>query len=309
MLLFARRLIPLALLPLILSTPLSGQQLNPAEDHPFLGLKTEPKSAGDPKSGLVVTYIYPASAAKEIGFQPGDEIRTLNDLLIFDQGTFINELRKENVNAKIRLVISRGGQEVKLQGRIGSYQKTMSAYQEILRKEMAGKPLPPLPGAVWWNPQTKGWDEKPNEAGSLQGRLSVVFSFDDCASCKKKKLERISQMKSVLDSAGDKVPVGFAGFFYGFNQTKEKNLKAATDLLTASPPVIPIAVAYYPGDKPPRDSQEKQFLIENHGVAILDTKGNIKYLQILGEPEQEFWQVYQKGLEELRGAKEKPSSP
>lgn len=301
-----RKLVPVVLV--FSSAAARAQQQAPGLDHAFLGLQTEPKSAADPKGGLVVNYIYPGSAAKEIGFQVGDEIRTLNDLLIFDQETFVKELRKENINAKLRITILRGGQEAKLQGRIGSYQKTMSAYQDILRKEMEGKPLPPLPGAVWWNPQTKSWDEKLNGMDSLQGKLAVVFSFDDCEYCKKKKLERISQMKNVLASTGDKVPVGFAGIFYA-SQTKEKNLKAAADLLTASPPVIPIAVAYYPGDKPPQESRDKQALIQNHGLAILDVKGNIKYLQVIGEPDQDFWQVYQKALEELRGAKDKPSSP
>src|SRR5262249_35894230 len=187
-----------------------------------------------------------------------------------------------------------------------SYQKTMSAYQERVRKEMDGKPLPPLPGAVWWNPETKAWDEKLNGMDSLRGKLSVVFSFDDCKYCKERKLHRISQMKTVLDKT--KAPVAFAGIFYT-NQGKEKNMKAAADVLAASPPVIPIGVAYYPGEKLTQDSRDQQVLLQNHGLAILDTKGNVKYLQIVGELDQQFFMAWQKSLEELGVTQEKPSSP
>lgn len=306
MLFFLKKVIPFTLFLFVFPPPASAQKQAPAEDHAFLGLQTESKIAADPKSGLVVTYIYPGSAAKEIGFQVGDEIRTLNDLFILDRDTFIKELRKENVNAKLRFLIKREGQEVNLQGRIGSYRKTMTAYQDVVRKEMEGKPFPSFPGLIWWNPKTKEWDEKLSEMGALEGKLSVVFSF--CSGCRKTKLDRISQMKTVLTTTGEKLPVAFAGIFH-MKPSKAEDMKAAAEILTATPPVIPIAVAFYPGDKPTPEMRNRQVLMENHGVLILDTKGNVKYVQFVDEPEQEFFLAWQKSLEELRGAKEKPSSP
>ncbi len=278
-----------------------AQQAGPVE-RPFLGLQTELKNPQDLKSGVIVAYIWPLSAAKEMGFQIGDEIRTLNDVLITDPESFSKEVQKENVNAKLRFQIRRSGEHRKIEGRIGSREKTMKAYQESVRKELAGKPLPPLPGAVWWNPETKNWDEKLDPTAGLKGKLSVVMSFDDCEVCKEKRYQRLTQMKTLLSKTTGALPLEYLGIFYDERPGKagkEANLKTAAALFTSSPPAVPIAVAFYPGDKPTPADREKQVLIHNHGVAILNTSGNVEFIQTLGVPDQDFGVAFQKAIQSL----------
>ncbi len=283
----------------------------PAE-APFLGLQTELKNASDPKSGVVVVYIWPMSAAKEMGFQIGDEIRTLNDVLISSPVDFSTEVRKENVNAKLRFRILRAGQEVKVEGRIGSREKTMKAYQDETRKEMVGKPLPPFPSLVWWNALLKKWEEKADALNATKGKIAIYMSFDDCAICKEKRYQRLSQMQTLLAKTPGGDQVTYVGVFYderpGKNG-KEASLKTATDLVTSSPPSVPIALASYPNDHPTPKDRDTQVLLHNHGTAIVGPSGNVEFVQVVGVPEQDFGVAFQKILlaTQQKPAPEKPA--
>ncbi|HVR75797.1 MAG TPA: PDZ domain-containing protein [Planctomycetota bacterium] len=305
---------PILAAALTLAIPHSARaQPSPASDRAFLGLTTEPKVAGDPKSGLVVIYVFPGSAAKEMGFQVGDEIRTLNDLLITDQETFTRELRKENINARVRFQIRRGGADMRIEGRIGSLLKTMKEYQETVRKDFGGKPLPPLPGVAWWNAETKTWDEKSAALEGLRGKIGIVFSFDDCDVCLQKRYLKLSQTKGALAATPTGPRIGFAGIFYAETAgrgTREERLKAAEKFLTANPPVFPVAVAFYPGDRSTPAEREKQVLLHHHGTAILDPEGNVKFIEIQGPPEYDFGIALQKVLQELeKGAAPPQGAP
>jgi len=274
------------------------------KDFGFLGIQTETRIAGDPKSGLVVAYVNPASAAKEMGFQVGDEILTFNDRLISDREGFVDALRRENVNAKIRFRLRRGGEIIPLTGRIGSYFKTMKAYQDFLRKEHVGKPLPELPALTWWDPEAKRWAPQKNDWGQLQGKVAVVFSFDDCPSCTEALLQRISATKEALSSSTLAKLVTSAGIYYDEmpgKAGKDASLKSAEALFLKTQPNFPVAVAHYPGDKVSTESREKHFLIHSHGMVILDPKGTVKYLQILGRPGADFSSAYKAELSAVQG--------
>ncbi len=283
-------------------------------EAPFLGLQTELKDRKDPASGVVVTYVWPLSAAKEMGFQLGDEIKTLNDVLIALPEDFSREVRKENVNAKLRFKILRAGQEVKIVGRIGSRDKTMKAYQDQVRKDFSGKPLPPFPPVLWWNAAKKQWEENTDVINGTKGKITIYMSFDDCPDCKEKRYQRLSQMQTLLSKAPGGDQVAYIGIFYGERPTKsgkEANLKAATALVTSSPPTVPIAVAWYPDDRPTSQDRDTQVLLHNHGTAIVRSDGNVEFVQVVGVPEQEFGAAFQRILTEQqqKPSTEKPSDP
>ena len=271
-----------------------------AKDRAFLGLETQLKVPGDESSGLVVVYVFPKSAALEMGFQVGDEILTLNDLRVMNPAAWRKELQRENVNAKLRFQIRRKGKVMKVKGRIGSRQQTLSAYQEKVRGETLGKPLPPLPAALWWNTEKKGWEERENGMDFLRGKVAVVISFDSCKVCRTSRLERIAAMKNRLDTQGKEESIAFAGIFFQAERgrmDKEANLASSTAMFTSFPPSIPVAVAYYPNGQPTPEEKDRDVLIHHHGLAVLDTKGNVQYIQTLGLPDQEFFQAYRKAIE------------
>lgn len=109
-------------------------------------------------------------------------------------------------------------------------------------------------------------------------------------------------------------PVAFAGIFYddrAGKTGKEANLKSATDLITLvpAPPSVPLAVAFYPGDKPTPNDRDTQVLLSNHGSAIIDPNGNVEYIQILGLPEVEFGSALQKALQKVAGKAAEGAAP
>lgn len=294
-------LLGLLLLPTLLAAqtpPAPPPPAGPVES-PFLGIQTELKNPSNPSGGVVVSYLWPLSTAKEMGFQLGDEIRTLNDVLITDPETFSREVRKENVGARLRFRIVRAGKDLKLDGRIGSREKTFKAYQDQARKDHVGKPLPPFPALTWWNPTTRAWEDNANGLNALKGKIAIVMSFDNCKVCVESRYRKLSQMQALLAKAPGGDQLAYAGIFFDDRPAtagKENNLKTATELLTASPPTVPVAVAYYPAGKPTAQDRDSQVLIHNHGTAILNPAGNVEFLQVVGVPEQEFTVTLQKLL-------------
>jgi hypothetical protein len=91
---------------------------------PTSGIETETRPGGEP--GVFVAYIHPMSPAKEIGFQIGDELRAVNDVLIATPEAFVKEIRAQNIGAKLRFLIRRGGQDVRVEGRLGATRRRCS---------------------------------------------------------------------------------------------------------------------------------------------------------------------------------------
>ncbi|MBI4600955.1 MAG: serine protease [Planctomycetes bacterium] len=299
--------------------PQQGQQAGPRES-PFLGIFTEQKISEDRASGLTVTYLHPLSPAKEMGFQIGDEIKSLNDQIFLEQKGLFEALRSSNVNAKVRFVVLRAGKEVRLEGRLGSRDKVLRAYEDQARKAFAGKPPPPAPPLLAWDPAKKDFAvaEDPGPLDALRGKLSVVMAFDDCAFCKENRYQRLSQMKTVLSTTKEADRVAFLGIYYSESQGaqgKDAYRSAAKAFLEASLPAAPVALAIYPSGKPKPEDREAHFVVHNHGTMILGTDGLVSFLQIVGKPDQEFSAAFQKALLALgeRGGKpgepKKPSSP
>lgn len=289
-------LLILALCPQVLP---GEERKEAARDFSFLGVVTAPKVAGDEKSGLVVTYVYPGSAAEEMAFKVGDEVLIVNDLVVQDRNSFVEELRRTNVGGKARFRIRRGGEELQLQGRMGSYYKSMAAYQEIVRKEFIGKPLPPLPAALRWNATEKKWEPGPTGWEELRGKVGIVFSLDDCPVCRDARLRKLSLLKAGLSTAVGTKPLAFSAVYYDERQGKagkEANMKAAAALFEEIPPPFTAAVAYYTGATPTVEERRQQFLMHHHGIAILDPEGLVTYVQVLGAPERVFAEALRKAI-------------
>lgn len=250
-------------------------------------------------------YTMPQSAAREMGIQIGDELISLNDVILTDPETFTREVRKENVNAKLRFRVRRGGQELKIEGRIGSYDKTMKAYQEEVRKRLLGKPLWKLPSLVWWNETTRTFEEKAGAVVAAPGKVTTIMAFDDCNTCKEKRFLRMKQMSTLLANRPGGELLAFCGIFYGDRAglgTREANAKAAAALLAASPPGYPVSLAYYAGDRPTAADRDEQAVVHSHGTVIVGTEGKVEFVQVIGEPEQEFGMALQKLLLGAAGA-------
>jgi PDZ domain-containing protein len=271
-------------------------------ESPYLGISLATKVPGDEQSGVIVTYVNPASAAKEMGFQPGDQVLIVNDVIVTDVKSLVSELQKQNAGSKQRFSVRRGGMDLKIEGRISSLDKTMKAYQDLIRKDLMGKPLPELPPMLWWDAPSKTWKEGPGGVSSLRGKHSVVFSFDDCAACRQKRYLVFSQTKTVIDKTAPTAPLAILGVFYNEPKGKEQSLKAAEAILREMPAPFPVAVACYPGDKPAPEDRDKHALLHTHGTAIIDPQGIVKYVQTQGFPQEEFLQAYQQVLKEVGGA-------
>jgi hypothetical protein len=300
----------LALL-LAISAPVAGQILPPqgqapaTREYPFLGLRTEQKIPGNAQSGIVVTYLFPLAPAKEMGFQIGDEVRLFADQLYVDQKAFVEALGRLNVNARVRFTVLRQGQEVKLEGRVGSREKILKAHQEQVRKDFAGKPLPAFPALSWWNVEKKAFEERPAGLDALRGKLAIVFSYDDCEHCRARRYGRMQTTSTALASTRGADQVAFLGIYFVEGQGaqgKADLLGKAAALYEATPPGFPAAAAYYPAGKATAADLDRQVLLHNHGVAIVRPDGNVGYIQIVGFPEQEFGLALTQEIQKLAGA-------
>lgn len=291
--------------------PAAAAEPAPPRDPGFLGVQTGPRVAGDPRSGLVVRFLYPGSTAEALGLQVGDEIRILNDLVVTDQESFARELRRNMSGARIRMVVMRDGEEKRLSGKLGTHAATMLAYQEALRKEYVGKTMPAPPGVAWWDPETRGWKEGGASWGDIGGKLSVVLSFDDCQACKQGKLLLLARAKTVVETTLPDVPTAFVGAFFSEQpgrESKEANQEAAAKLFDELRPPFRVGVAYYPAGPASAEDRGRQFLLHNHGIALVDADGSILYLQTYGVPQREFGLAFQKALEDAAGKAKAPAT-
>ncbi len=268
------------------AVPLAQQ----ATDRAFLGISTEPSSE---TGGIRVIYVFPASAAETMGIKIGDHVILVNDVRVPTPADLSRELRTENVGAKLRLIILRDGKRQRISGKIGSYSKTMQSFQERRRKAMVGKPLPAPPSVTWWNGTTKSWEDKPGALEPSKGRISVVFSFDGCPTCRKERLGRFAKMGKLLEQSAPG-SIDFRGLYFKEGAAKKASLTAARELFEAIPTTFPLGVTSYGDAAPTPESRLRNVVLHQHGVAILGPGGNVAYLQIYGYPENEFYNAFKK---------------
>ena len=294
-----RVIFSLAALAVLSALPLSvaaQARRAPPRDFAYLGVYTEPVRAGDEDSGLRVIYVAPGSAAGKIGLEKGDEIIALNDILIDNRTAFVKELRREKVEATIRLLIRRNGERLKLKGKIGSY----LAHQKTLRKRMYGKPLPPLPPIKWWDAGRRKWVERQDGLAHFKGNISILFGFDDCPRCTKDRYRPFTQMKAALALKNPKAPLALAGLYQSDSQDeKGETARRAQAMFEKYPSQVPVGRVFFPDGTPRPEEREKHLYIHNHGMVVLDTEGKVRYLQVFGLPREEFLKELEKLLQEV----------
>lgn len=274
----------------LLSMPVADLLAQEIPDHAFLGIRTEPSPD---TGGLRINYVFPASAAEDMGLKIGDHLLLVNDVRVTSPEALSRELRAENVGAKLRLLVIRDGKRQRVSGKIGSYTKAIKTLQDRRRKAMVGKPLPAPPTVKWWNGESKTWEVKPDALASTEGRVSVIFSFDGCAQCRSRRLGRFATMSKVLEQSSPGT-IDFRGLYYKEGASEKESLEAAQELLSTIPTTFPIGVASYGAAAPTPESRLRNILLHMHGVAILGTDGNVAYLQIHGYPETEFYNAFKK---------------
>lgn len=289
---------------LALPTPLLAQ-VKEVKDYAYLGVYTEPIRPGDDSSGLKVRYVVPGSAAGTMGLKKGDEIVALNDIIISDLPTFVRELRREKVGAKIRFLLRRGGEKVKLRGKIGSY----VAHQTTVRKRIYGRPLLPLPPVKWWDAEKRKWIEKKSGLAHFEGKVGIIFSFDDCPRCTQKRYQPFIRMKPLLESQYPNVPLALVGLYQSEPQDERgESADRARKLFEAYPSPVPVGLVQFPAGSPPSpEEREERLYLHKHGIVVLDSRGKVRYTQIFGLPEQEFLAALGKIFKELdQGGKDPP---
>jgi len=262
-------------------------------DRAFLGLYTESLSSDPNTFGLRVTHIVPYSSAFRTGFQLGDIVLTVNDVLLSTSTDLGREIKDLNINSRVRFNVKRGDEKLRFEGKIGSFQLTMSAYQAHVRKQQQGKPFPAPPAMVWWNPEKKEFEERKEGLSSFHGRPTILFSFDNCPYCLRHKYTKFGQLQKQLASLPTP-DVQIAGVFFKEGATKEQSTELLKKLLAATPFDLPLAVAFYP--EPTKLDRDRNSVLHRHGTAVLDAEGTVTYLQVYGALENEFVQAYQATL-------------
>ena len=259
-------------------------------DFAFLGVFTEAIDKTKKDSGLRVVYVYPGSAGNDMGLKEGDEIIALNDFLIPNRDRFVAELRKENIGATIRFLLNRGGNKIKLKGKIKSFKKTMQMIQDRLREKYVGKPLAALPETLWWNSKTAMFEPNKAPLAAFKGKIGLLVAYDDCIGCKRNRINFLSQLFTRTKAAGGALPLAFAGVYQSDTQLNKGGSKEclsnATKLYTEDKPPFPAGIAHFPAGAPLPKEREATLYLHNHGVVITDPLGKVAYLQVTGYPDQ-----------------------
>jgi hypothetical protein len=255
----------------------------------MLGAFTEPVDPANPKGGVRVFYVYPTSAAVEMDLRAGDVIVAINDVLVPDQTTFTNELRKEKPGSTVRMIVQRLTERVHLKGKLKSRQRTLSDMDAALNQRLRGHPLPSLPSLRWWDPASKQWVEKSDGMDACKGKVTVLFSFDDCDNCTPKRYRYVSNIAAQTLKAYPDAKIAFVGLYHSDAQLEEgldAYLKKVQAMIEKHAPVSPIAVAVERLSKPASATEfENRLFLANHGTVILDPEGNVQQVRILGYPE------------------------
>jgi len=263
--------------------PVKAKQ--PVTDRGNLGVLLESIRPGEADEGARINYVYPESAAQAMGLRPGDEVIEVNGIEVKSRAFLAGELQQENIGSKVSFKIRRGNEVLQLRVPMGSYLKTRKAFLDHCRRELGGKPFAPVAQIIW--------PDGVDGLKALKGKVGVVISFDDCESCIKGKWGKISEMEAALRKAGAAQDwLAFAGIYSNIQETQAKNLEARRRILARAPGRIPIGVARYPDDRIPIDSADRDPLVQDHGVAILDPEGKLFYLE-LENPAMDFLKAFQ----------------
>ncbi len=269
----------------------NNQAARPAtRDFAFLGVFTEAIDKEKADSGLQIIYVYPGSAGDDMGLKEGDKIIALNDFLIPNRERFVAELRKENIGATIRFLISRDGKKLKPKGKIKSYKKTMGMIQERLRKKYVGKPLEALPKTLWWNPKTAKFEPAKDPLGAFKNKIGLLVAYDNCPGCQKNRVDFLAQLFTRTMASGGTLPLAFAGIYQSDTQLNKGGSKEcltqAIKLYATKKPPFPAGIAHFPDGSPAPKDREKSLYLHNHGVVITGPDGKVAYLQVTGYPDQ-----------------------
>ncbi len=274
-----RMILPVTLLLLSPASPVplsaaeeraSPQKKRPITDYPNLGVQLRPIRPGQENEGARINFIYPASSAKEMGLQVGDEVLEIDGLQVDDRKFLSDRIRKKAIGAPLRLKVRRQGKILELEGERGSFQKVREAFLEQCRKELRGKPF--LPGCQLV------WPDKEDGLRALRGKVAVVISFDNCSRCMGSW--RLVQARSFDLQRLQQDWVGFCGIYFNIDKPFSQNLEMRNEVLLRYPVKFPVAVARYPRDEVPPDSAYHDSLIQYHGAAILDPEGKLLYQEL-----------------------------
>jgi hypothetical protein len=289
------------LLPLAASAQPAPEKAKPAPvtDRAHLGLQFQPIRREEPE-GVVVTYVYPRSAAEAMGFRTGDEVLEVNGAAVPDRRFLAGQVRQRSIKDPVSFKVRREGQILDLKGALGSYQETRKAFLDLCRRELIGRPFAPTARLEW----PDGIDG----VQALRGKVGVLVSFDDCQECTEGKWRKVLAMDEALRKAGASMGwLGFAGIYSKIGESHEKNLEGRRKALSRHRSTFPVAVARYPDDRVPAESAARDALAQELGVALLDPEGKLFYLELDNPsagilPTTEFLKAF-KGAQERFGPK------
>ena len=144
-----------------------------------------------------------------------------------------------------------------------------------IRKQASGKPIAGQSGGA--------------------GKITVVFSYDSCAYCKRERYGKMAAMAKTLTLAATqnkvKSDVVFRGYFFKETMPYATALTEASKLYAETKPEFPVAVSHYKNPVTPEELN-RNVLFHEQGVAVLDREGKVAYLQIEGTPKAEFWAAF-----------------
>ncbi len=258
--------------PEVPDEPAKPPAKKPVTDRGNLGIQLQAMHPGQNPEGARIVFIFPESAAAEMGLHAGDEVLTINGIDVPDQRFLSTELRNENIGAKIKIGIRRDGKAMELTGRMGSYQKTRKAFQDHMRRELVGKPFEPHAEIVW----PAGVDG----IKASRGKVTLVVAFDDCQNCIERKWKKFASMEATLSQTGNALDwLGFAGIYSSGEMQFAANEESLMKVLGRHPAAFPVGIARYAGERIPENSHLRDAIIQTHGVCILDPEGKVFYIE------------------------------
>ncbi len=259
--------------PEVPEDPAKPPAKKPVTDRGNLGIGLQAINPGQSPEGARIIFVFPESAAAEMGLRVGDEVVTINGIDVPDQQFLSTELRRENIGAKVKIGIRRDGTMMELSGRMGSFQKTRKAFQDHMRREQVGKQFEPLAEVVW----PAGVDG----IKASRGKVALVVAFDGCQNCIERKWKKFVSMEATLRRAGKTAEwLAFAGIFSSSETPFPANQESLRKVLERNSAAFPVGIARYAGDRIPLNSHLRDALIQTHGVCILDPEGKVLYIEI-----------------------------
>ncbi len=112
----------------------------PIDQKAWLGAMLRTDAAG----AIIVNQIIPGGPAESAGLQPGDMIVRLNDQLVAELESFVDQIAKLDVGTKVHLMIRRGGVEQIVNATLGQADNGPSGFlRPAFRPPLFGIPIGP----------------------------------------------------------------------------------------------------------------------------------------------------------------------